>query len=68
MTMFIISNEEMADIIKIIKSFEESGLLIKGISKTNQNESKEHTNGYIGMLLGALGASFLETITTGQDF
>ena len=37
----IISNEEMKDIMKIIKSLEDSGLLIKGVSETIQNEAKE---------------------------
>ena len=37
----VISNEEMEDIKKIVKSLQESGLLIKGISKTIKNESKE---------------------------
>ena len=39
-TGFIISNEEMEDIMKIVKSLEESGLLIKGISETIKNETK----------------------------
>ena len=43
MTTLIISNEEMDDILKIIKSLEESGLLIKGVSKTIKNEAKEQT-------------------------
>ena len=38
-TTLIISNEEMNDIIKIVKSLEESGLLIKGVSETIQNEA-----------------------------
>ena len=49
-TTFIISNEEMNNIIKIIKSFEE---LVKGVSKkTIKNEAKEQKGGFIGMLLG----------------
>ena len=49
-TTFIISNEEMNNIIKIIKSFEE---LVKGVSKkTIKNEAKEQKRGFIGMLLG----------------
>ena len=39
-TTLIISNEEMGDILKIVKSLEESGLLIKGISETINNEAK----------------------------
>ena len=41
MTTLIISNEEMNDIMKIVKSLEESGLLIKGVSETIKNEAKE---------------------------
>ena len=48
-TTLTISNEEMNDIIKIVKSLEESGLLIKGVSKTIQNEAKK---GFLSMLLG----------------
>ena len=39
--MPIISNKEMGDIIKIIKSLEEPDLLIKSVSETNENETKE---------------------------
>ena len=46
-TALFISNEEMEDIMKIVKSFEESGLLIKGISKTIKNEAKEQKAGFI---------------------
>ena len=58
-TTLIISNEEMNDIMKIIKSLEESGLLIKGVSETIKNEVKEQNGGFLGMLLGTLGASLL---------
>ena len=50
---------KMNDIMKIIKPFEESGLLIKGVSETNKNEAKEQNGGFLGMLLGALGAILL---------
>ena len=40
-TILIISNQEMGDIIKIIKSLEEPDLLIKSVSETNKNETKE---------------------------
>ena len=40
-TALIISDEEMEDIMKIVKSFEESGLLVKGISEAIKNETKE---------------------------
>ena len=53
-TALITSNEEMEDIIKIVKSLEESGLLIKGISETIKNEAKEQKGGFLSMLLGTL--------------
>ena len=53
----IIANEEMEDIMKIVKSLEEFGLLIKGISETTMNESKEQKGGFISMLLRTLTAS-----------
>ena len=49
----IISNDEMKDIIKIVKSFEDSGLLLKGVRKTIQNEAKEQKRGFLSMLLGS---------------
>ena len=57
MTILIISNDEMHDIIKIVKSLEDSGLLIEGVTKTLQNEVKEKKGGFLSMLLGTLGAS-----------
>ena len=48
----IISNEEMKNIMKIVKSFEESGLLIKRVSKIIENETKEQKYGFLSMLLG----------------
>ena len=50
MTTLIISNEEMNGIIKIVKSLEEFGLLIKGVSETIKNEEKEQKDGFLGML------------------
>ena len=47
----------MNDIMKIAKSLEESGLLIKGVSKTIKNGAKEQNGGFLRMLLGTLGAS-----------
>ena len=59
MTTLIISNEKMNDIIKIVKSLEESGLLIKGVSEATKNEAQEQKGGFLGMLMGTLGASLL---------
>ena len=58
-TTLIISNEEKNDIMKIIKSLEESGLLMKGVSETIKNEAKEQQRGFHSMLLATLGASLL---------
>ena len=57
-----ISNEEMNDIIEIINSLEESGLLIKGVSEPIKNKVKQQKGGLLSMLLGALGASLLRNL------
>ena len=56
----------MEDIIKIIKSLEDSGLLLKGVSETIQNETKEQKRWFDSMLLGTLGASLLGNILAGK--
>ena len=56
----------MNDIMKIINSFEESGLLIKSVSERNKNEAKEQKGGFLGMLLDILGASILGNLLTSQ--
>ena len=56
----------MNDIMKIVKSLEKSGLLIKGVSQTIKNESKEQKGRFLGMLLGTLGASLLGNLLTGK--
>ena len=58
-TTLIISNDEMGDILKIVKSLEDSGVLLKGVSETIQHEVKEQRGGFLSMLLGTLGASSL---------
>ena len=65
-TALIISNEEMEDIMKIVKSLEESGLLMKEISETIKNETKEQKDGLLSMLLGTLAATLLGTALTGR--
>ena len=66
-TTLIISNDEMNDIIKIVKSLEDSGVLLKGISETIQHEAKEQKEGFLSMLLGTLGASLLENLLSGGN-
>ena len=65
-TTLIIPNDEIEDIIKRVKSLEDSGLLLKGVTETVQNEVKEQKEGFLNMLLGTLGASLLGNILTGQ--
>ena len=67
MTTLIISNEEINDIIKIVKSLKESGLLIKVISKTIKNEAGEQKGKFVSMLLVTLGASLLGNPLTGKE-
>ena len=61
-TTLIVSNDEMNDILKIIKSLENSALLLKGVIETIQHEAKEQRGGCLGMLLGTLGVSLLGDI------
>ena len=56
-TVLIISNDEIEDIIKIVKPLEDSDLLWKGVTKTVRNEVKEQKGGFLSMLLGIWGAS-----------
>ena len=62
----IISDEKMIDIMKIVKSLEESGLLIKGVPKTVKNKAKEQKGGFLGILLDTLGASLLGHLLTSK--
>ena len=64
-TTLIISNDEMEDFTKIVKSLEDSGLL-KGFIETVQNEAKEQKGGFLSMLLGTLGASLLGNTLAGK--
>ena len=66
MTTLVISHDEIEGIIKIVKSLEVSGLLLKGVSKTVQNESKKQKGGFLSMVLGTLGASLLGNMLAGK--
>ena len=68
MTTHIISNEEMDDIMKIVKSLKEFRLLIKGFSETIQNKAKEQKGAFLSMFLGTLVASLLGYLLTGKEF
>ena len=65
-TTLIISNDEMNDILKIVKPLGDSGLLLKGVSETIKNEAKEQKGGFLSMLLGKLGASLLGNMLAGR--
>ena len=60
----IIEQEDMNDIIKILEGLENSGILLKGVTKTIENETKEQRGGFLSMLLGTLGASLLGNLLT----
>ena len=66
MTTLVILNDEIGEIIKIVKSLEDSGLLIKGVTKRVQKEVKERKGGFLSMLLGTLGVSSLGNLLTGK--
>ena len=63
----IIQEEDMKDIMKIIEALEKSGILLKGASKTIENETKEQTGGFLSMLLGTLGASLLGNLLSSGE-
>ena len=63
---FINEQEYMNDIIKIIEALENSGILLKGVTKTIENETKEQRGGFLSMLLGTLGASLLGNLLSGK--
>ena len=65
-TTLIISNEEMNDIMKIVQALEDSNILLKGVTKTIKNETKEQKRRFLSMLLGTLGASLLGNLLTGK--
>ena len=60
----VIEEADMNDIMKIIEALENSGILLKGVSKTIENETKEQRGGFLSMLLGTLGASLLGNLLT----
>ena len=65
-TTLIISNKDIEDLIKIVKSLEDSGLLLKGVTGSIENEVKKQKGGFLSMLLGKLGASLLGNLLTGK--
>ena len=65
-TTLIIPNEEMNDIMKIVQALEDSNTLLKGVTKTIKNKTKEQKRGLLSMLLGTLGASLLGNLLAGK--
>ena len=65
-TTLIISDEEMNDIIKIVQALEDSNTLLKGLTNTIINETKEQKGRFLSMLLGTLGASLLGNLLAGK--
>ena len=61
----IISNDEMKDILKTVKSLDDSGLLLKEVTKTIQNEVKKQNWRFLSMLLGTLLIRLLRSIVAG---
>ena len=61
----IIEQEDMNDIMKITEALENSGILLKGVSKTIENETKEQRGGFLSMLIGTLRASLLGNLLAG---
>ena len=62
----ITSNEEINDIMKIFQALEDSNMLLKGVTKTIKNETKEQKGSFLSMLLSTLGASLLGNLLTGK--
>ena len=65
-TTLVFSNEDLNDILKIVKFLGNDGLLMKGVSETGKIEVKEQKGGFMGMLAAKLGANFLSSILTGK--
>ena len=56
----------MNDIIKIVQPLDDSNILLKGVTKTIKNETKEQKGGFLGMLLRTLGRSSLGNMLAGK--
>ena len=66
-TTLIIPNKEMNDIMKTVQALQDSNILLKGVTKTIKNETKEQKRRFLSMLLGTLGASLLGNILVGKE-
>ena len=59
--------KKMEDIRKIVKSFKESVFLTDGVSETIEKKSKKQKGGFLGMLIGTVGASLLGNLLAGKE-
>ena len=59
-------NKEMNDIMKIVQALEDCNILMKGITETIENETKEQKGRFLRMLLSTLGVSLFENMLTGK--
>ena len=66
MTTMIISNEEINDIMKIIKSLKQAGLLKKRVSNTDENKTKAQKDAILEMSLGTLSVTLLRSLLTSK--
>ena len=57
----------MNDIMKVVQPVEDSNVLLKGVTKTIENETKEQKGGFLSMLLGTLGAILLGNLLSGKE-
>ena len=64
--IFVIFKLKIEDIKEIVKSLEDSRILLKNVSEANENEMKEGKNGFIGMLFGTVGATLLGNLLVGK--
>ena len=64
--MLIISNEEMSDVMKIVQALQDSNIILNGVTKTVENETKEQKGGFLSTLLGTLGASLLGNLLSAK--
>ena len=63
----IISNKETNDMMKIVQALEESNILLKWVTKTIKNETKQQKEEFLGILFGTLGASLLGYLLAGKE-
>ena len=66
-TALTVFHEKMNNIMKIVKSLEDSGLLIKGVSETIKSEAKEQNGGFLDMLLGISSANLIGNMSSGKE-